>query len=143
MQLILFPSLRHALRHAPDPWLSDTSESGSVDFSGDTTGGDWTGGTGDSGVVLPHTPLSPPPVPPKHTGPRYEKLQVGKKDPEHQYSRVNEPRYISVKLPPVQSSSSKVVPPPPVPIKRSSQPALAEKGKYENLPTTASRKQVM
>lgn len=46
---------------------------------------DYTGGTGDSGVILSsRRPL--PPIPPKNTGPMYEKLQQSNRDKDSQYS---------------------------------------------------------
>lgn len=75
--------------HSGDPgpaaegWSSDYIS----DYSGTgETAADWTG-TGDSGVGLRH-PQPLPPIPPKHTGPRYEKIRLDKLNKEHEYSRV-------------------------------------------------------
>lgn len=117
------PNSPPTCRHAPEPWSTDVRNANAR------------GGTGDSGVVLPLASFSsPPPIPPKHTGDRYEKLPAKTRDPGYQYSQVRElqgkePRYISV-IPTPQSFGNKTLP-PPVP---SSQQSVGDKRKYENIP---------
>lgn len=75
---------------ANEGWTSDYTS----DFTGasDTaTGGDdWTDTGDDSGIALGRHPRPAPPVPPRNTGPRYEKLRAEKLDREHEYSQIKQ-----------------------------------------------------